>query len=114
MTRQGQRQIVSRNTTAVVPHFQQLDAALFHFHVNAPGTGVQAVFQQLLGHGGRPLDDLAGGDLVSQSRAEQLNARTPTHYCAAKVVAGTSRRWPTFSSSVLRLLVLRKLATLTW
>lgn len=113
MTGQGQRQIVGRNTAAIVAHLQQLDAALLHFHVNASGTGVQAVFQQFLGDRGRPLDNLASGNLVGQPRAEQLDARTATH-CEANVVAGMSRRWPTFSSSVLRLLVLRRLATLTW
>ena len=113
MTGQRQRQVVGRNTAAIIPHLQQLDAALLHFHIDAPGSGVQAVFQQFLGYRGRPLDHLASGDLVGQPRAEQLDARTTTH-CEANVVAGISRRWPTFSSSDFRLLVLRKLATLTW
>ncbi|MCY1428376.1 hypothetical protein D9M71_442580 [compost metagenome] len=113
VTGQGQRQVVSRNTAAIVPHLQQFDAALLDFDIDAPGTGVQAVFQQFLGYRRRPLDNLAGGNLVGQPRAEQLDARTTTH-CEANVVAGISRRWPTFSSSVFRLLMLRRLATLTW
>ncbi|MNO78533.1 hypothetical protein D3C76_696780 [compost metagenome] len=112
VTGQGQRQVVGRNAAAIVTHPQQLDAALLHFHVDTPGAGVQAVLQQFLGDRSWPLDNLAGGNLVGQPRAEQLDARTATH-CEANVVAGISRRWPTFSSSVLRLLVLRRLVTLT-
>ncbi|MNC79733.1 hypothetical protein D3C75_1322960 [compost metagenome] len=64
MSGQGQRQIVGRNTAAIVPHLQQFDAALLDFDIDAPGTGVQAVFQQFLGHRRRPLDNLASGNLV--------------------------------------------------
>ena len=112
VTGQGQRQVIGGNAAAIVTHPEQFHTALLDLHVNAPGTGVQAVFQQFLGHRCRPLDDLARGNLVSQPRAEQLDARTTTH-CEASVVAGMSRCWPTFSSSVLRLLALRRLVTLT-
>src|SRR5690606_37180490 len=102
------------DATTVVTHAQQLDPALLDIDVDTPGAGVQAVFQQFLGHRCRALDHLASGDLVGQPRAEQLNTRTTAHRWDARVVLGISRCWPTFSSSLFRLLVLRRLATLTW
>ena len=74
VTGQGQRQVIGRNAAAVVAHPQQLDAALLDVDINALGTGVEAVFQQLLDHRSRALDHLTGGNLVRQSRAEQLDA----------------------------------------
>ncbi len=88
VARQGQRQIVRSDAAAVVAHLEQLDAALLDFHIDAPRTGVQAVFQQFLGHRSGTLDDLARSDLVGQARAEQMNTGHDTHYWAARDVAG--------------------------
>ncbi|MNZ91226.1 hypothetical protein D3C78_1102010 [compost metagenome] len=88
---QGQWQVVGGNTAAVVTYPQQLDAALLHFDIDASGTGVQTVLQQLLGHRSRAFDHLTGGNLVGQPRAEQLDARPPTHCCEARVVEGILR-----------------------
>ena len=71
---QRQRQVIGRNAAAIIAHPQQLDAALLDVDVNAFGTGVEAVFQQLLDHRRRSLHHLAGGDLVRQPWAEQLDA----------------------------------------
>ncbi|MCY1178694.1 hypothetical protein D9M73_190590 [compost metagenome] len=76
---QGQRQVVGGDAATVVAHAQQLHPALLDVHVDAPGTGVQAVFQQLLDHRSRALDHLAGGNLVGQPRAEQLDASAVVH-----------------------------------
>ncbi|MNJ40388.1 hypothetical protein D3C77_352840 [compost metagenome] len=113
VTGQGQRQVIGSNAAAVVAYPQQLDAALLHFHINAPGTGVQAVFQQFLDHRCRALDHLAGGDLVRQPRAEQFDPGAVGHCWAARAVVGMFRACPTLSSSLLRLLALRRLLTLT-
>ncbi|MNP27114.1 hypothetical protein D3C76_1200030 [compost metagenome] len=69
MTGQGQRQVVGGDPAAIVAHAQQLDPTLLDFDIDAPGTGVEAVLQQLLGHRSRALDHLPGGNLVSQPRA---------------------------------------------
>jgi len=68
VTRQGQRQIVRRNATAVVAHSQQLDPALLNVHIDASRARIQTVFQQLLDHRGRALHHLAGGNLIRQPR----------------------------------------------
>jgi hypothetical protein len=74
VTGQRQRQVIGGNAAAIVTHPQQLDAALLDIDIDAFGTGVEAVFQQLLDHRRRALDHLTGGDLVRQPRAEQLDA----------------------------------------
>ena len=76
VTGQGQRQVIGGNTAAVIAHAQQLDAALLDIDVDSLGAGVEAVFQQFLDHRCRALDHLTSGDLVRQSWAEQLDARS--------------------------------------
>ena len=63
---QGQGQLVGGNAGAVVAHPQELDPALFQVDLDAVGPGVEAVLDQLLGHRGRALHHLAGGDLVDE------------------------------------------------
>ncbi|MCY1259446.1 hypothetical protein D9M68_187560 [compost metagenome] len=113
MARQGQRQVVGGNAAAIVAHPQQLHAALLHFDVDAPGTGIQAVFQQFLDHRGRPLDHFAGGDLVGQPRAEQLDTLRFAHCWDASAVPGIFSTWPIRTLSLFRLLALRSAAMLT-
>lgn len=74
VTGQGQRQIVGRDTAAIVTHAQQLDATLLHVDINALGAGVDAVFQQLLDHRCRTLHNLTRRNLVGKARAEQFDA----------------------------------------
>ncbi|MCY1300331.1 hypothetical protein D9M70_498920 [compost metagenome] len=110
---QCQRQVVRRDAAAVVTHPQQLDAALFHLDVDAPGAGVQAVLQQFLDDRGGALDHLTGGDLVRQPRAQQLDARQLAHGWAARFAAGIFRVWPTLMLSFFSALALRRVAMLT-
>ena len=63
---QGQLGIPAAHAAAVVADTDEPGAALFDLDVNAAGPGVQGVFDQLLHDGPRPLDDLAGRDLVDQ------------------------------------------------
>jgi len=96
VTGQRQRQVVAGNTAAIVTYPQQLDPGLLHVHINALGTRIEAVFQQLLDHRSRAFNYFARSDLVSQARAEQFNPRAAaqcfiTHYCAARAVAGIFR-----------------------
>ena len=119
VTGQGQGQVIRRDATAIVTYPQQLDAALLHIDINAFGTGVDAVFQQLLDYRRRAFNHLTRGDLVGKARAEQFNARAAVqggfaHHCAANEVPGMVNTWPIFNSSVFRLLALRKAAGVTW
>ena len=66
----GQRQLVGRDAAAVIDDADQLDAPLLDSHVDPRRAGVDGVLQQLLDDAGRPLDHLAGGDLVDDARAE--------------------------------------------
>jgi len=92
VSRQGQRQVIGRNAAAIVAHPQQLDAALLHIDIDTPGAGVEAVFQQFLDHRSRALNHLTGGNLVRQSRAEQLDTsrigQHLVHSLAASSVPG--------------------------
>ena len=112
MAGQGQGQVVSGDTTAIVAHLEQLDTALLNFHFDTTGARVQAVFQQLLDHRSRPLDHFSGGNLVGQPRAEQLDATGLIHGWAARAVAGICSFWPTLITSPFRVLALRKAARL--
>ena len=61
---EGQNGVFAAHAGAVVGDAQEILAALFEFHENAPRPGVQGVLDQLLDGGGGPLDDLARRDLV--------------------------------------------------
>ena len=66
MARDRQRQFVGNDAGAVVADADQADAAFLQVDVDTQGTGIQRVFNQLLDHGRRALDDFAGGDLVDK------------------------------------------------
>src|SRR5690606_13194956 len=96
---QGQRQVVGSDTTAIVAHFEQFDAALFNLDIDALRARIQAVLQQFLDHRCRAFDNLTSGNLVGQPRTEQLDATLLTHGWAARVVGGMVRIWPTLITS---------------
>jgi len=79
VTGQGQRQVIGRNSTAIVAHPQQLDATQLNIDIDTLGTRIKAVFQQFLDHRSRALNHLTGSNLVRQSRAEQLDASAVVH-----------------------------------
>ena len=64
--RQRERQLVALDAAAVVAHAAQARAALFDLDLDAARAGIDAVLDQLLEHGRRALDDLAGSDLVDE------------------------------------------------
>ncbi|MNM35004.1 hypothetical protein D3C81_456660 [compost metagenome] len=66
MARQGQRQLFLVDAASVVGDGDAFHAAFFQAHRDLRGARVERVFQQLLDHGRRPLDHLAGGDLRNQ------------------------------------------------
>ncbi len=67
MAGDSERKIILAHATAVIPHPNQLDATLFHLHIQPLRTGIEAVFQQLLNHGRGAFHHLAGGDLIGKS-----------------------------------------------
>lgn len=92
VSRQRQRQVVTGNTAAVITHPQQLDPGLLDVNINALGTRVEAVFQQLFNHRGRAFNHFTRGNLVSQPRAKQFYAGAVhhliTHCLVTSSVAG--------------------------
>ena len=66
VTRQRERQLIALDAAAVVAHAAQSRAALFDLDLDAARAGIEAVLDQLLEHGRRALDDLAGGDLMDE------------------------------------------------
>ena len=73
--RRGVRQedrleVFGRHAVAVVPHLDQVTPAFAHGDVDAGGSGIERVLDELLHDGGRALHDLACGDLVDDVRIE--------------------------------------------
>ena len=52
------------DAVAVVGDLNELEAAVFYDDIYGRGVGVEAVLDELLHGGDRPLDDLSGGDAV--------------------------------------------------
>ena len=73
MAGHGERQLVGRDAAAVVGDADQLAAPLLHRDVDPRRAGVDRVLQQLLDDARRPLDHLAGGDLVDDARRELVD-----------------------------------------
>ena len=70
VARQGQRQFVPGDADTVVPDPEQSQAALFHIDIHPAGLGVEGILDQLLDRRCRPLDDLAGSDLIDELRGQ--------------------------------------------
>ena len=70
-------QLLGRHADAVVDHRQEGAAAFLQGHGDAVRAGIDRVLDQLLHGAGRPLDHLAGGDLVDQVRGEAGAAWRP-------------------------------------
>ena len=56
--------ILGSHAAAVVRHSQEGHAAVADLNGDLGGSRVHGVFQQLLGHGGRPLHDFTGGNQI--------------------------------------------------
>jgi hypothetical protein len=66
MTGQRQPQLGGGDAAAIIAHAREAHAARFDFHLHALRAGVEAVLHQFLDDGCRPLDDLAGRDLIDE------------------------------------------------
>jgi hypothetical protein len=86
--------VVFGHAMAVVADRDARDAAAFDLHVDASGPGVERVFDQLLDHAGRALDDFAGRDPVDRlgcQLADSHQSHNPRPRLASRP-AGERRR----------------------
>jgi len=60
-------------THTIIPHPDTLLAGLLNIHLDGMCPGINAVLQQFLYHGSRPLNDLAGSDLVDEMGRKNLD-----------------------------------------
>ena len=63
------------NSAAIVCHPDKRNSSLPDFHRDRSGFRVDGIFQKLLHHRGRPLNDLAGRDLVDGILIQYMNVR---------------------------------------
>ena len=66
MTCQRQQQFIPGNSATIINHANQTLAALLQGNLDRLRTRIQTVFNQLLNHRRRSLNDFAGSDLVDQ------------------------------------------------
>ncbi len=67
------RQLLGGNAAAIVAHPDQSDTAALDVDLNATRAGIEAVLDELLDDRCRPLDHLAGGDLIDELTRQDLN-----------------------------------------
>jgi hypothetical protein len=73
VARQRQFDLVLIDALAIVPDTHQLLATGYDVNLNGLRARVETVFDQLLDDRSRPLNDLAGGNLINQMIWELLN-----------------------------------------
>ena len=74
MALKGQQGIVAHHAAAVVGDANELAPPALDRDHDAARAGVERILQQLLHHRCRPIDDLAGGDLVGHLVGEYVDA----------------------------------------
>ena len=73
MSSEGHTGFPRGHSVSVVCHRDQGASAIANIHSNSRSSRVERVLDQLLDHRCRPLDNLAGGDLVDQFARKQLD-----------------------------------------
>src|SRR5207253_5224819 len=74
MALERERRLLRRHALPVVRHPDGAPPGLLNVHRYASGPGVDGVLHQFLHHGGGPLDDFAGGDLVDDVAREDRDS----------------------------------------
>ena len=78
MTRQGERQVFATNSSTIIANTNQASATSLDINLD-PGTArIKTVFDGLFDNRSRALDNLAGGNLVSQTRLQNTNHPHPS------------------------------------
>ncbi len=80
VTRDRERELLALDAAAVVGDADALDAAAGEIDVDLRRARIERVLEQLLQRRGRPLDDLAGGDLVDEVIGQRAD---PSHRCSS-------------------------------
>src|SRR2546422_3676022 len=75
VARQRQDRVLAAHPLAVVAHPDERLPPVLDRHADRPSAGVERVLDELLHDGGRPLDHLAGGDLVRDLGREDRDPR---------------------------------------
>ena len=78
MLRKRQRQLLRRNTAAIVRDTDEVPAPLLNLNRNAAGPRIQGILQQFLNHRSRPFNDLPRRYAVHQV-GRQLLDRSSLH-----------------------------------
>jgi hypothetical protein len=73
VARERQPQLVARNPGAIVLDLYSLDAARIERHGDRLSSSVDAVFEQLLQHRGRPFHHLTRGDLAHKQLGQNAD-----------------------------------------
>ncbi len=74
MAFEGQQRIVAHHAAAVIGDAYELAPAALDRDHDPGRAGIERILQQLLDHRGRPVDDLAGGDLIGHLVGEYVDA----------------------------------------
>jgi hypothetical protein len=78
----GQGQILGRHADAIVGNDDEAGAALAQRDIDASGTGIDGILDQLLDRRRRTLHHLAGGDAVDESLRQPTDGHSPDAICA--------------------------------
>ena len=90
----GKLKIGRVHAATVVDDADQAPAAVLQRDLDRRGAGVQSIFHEFLNGGGRPFDDLAGGDPVHSHAVEKAHAHRQT----TRKALGTQRYGEIFAS----------------
>ena len=71
MAFEAKQRVVAAHAGAVIGHADEAAPAGLDFHRDARRPGVERIFNQFLHDTGRPLNHLAGGDLVGDLLGKQ-------------------------------------------
>jgi hypothetical protein len=71
---EGEEGVIADHAATVVGDADEAAATGFDFDADVGGSGVEGVLEELLNDGGGTVDDLAGGDLVSDLVGENADA----------------------------------------
>ena len=94
MPRERERQLLRLDAAAVIAHPDQARATALDVDLDAAGTGIEAVLDELLDDRRRTLDHLARGDLIDELTGEDADrheVRVPFSRPEAGVREGLAR-----------------------
>ncbi len=93
MTLQRELRVLAIHPRAVVAHANQRLAPVLQLDADRSGAGIEAVLDQLLDDGGRPLDDFARRDLIGDGPGKYLDARAREHTHNPEISPPRTQPW---------------------